>query len=403
MTEIKKNSLEILKKTNSDRWENIRQIFNPVTGEGSIGERSEFILSDFTIKKQYIPVEMLDVPLVQQLQSCGSIRKFFNYRKKRNPQKYRGIVYTTEEKNKILKQLNRVRIKYDFPYWAYLYAMILPKSGGDDIHFLMNRQQRRLIAQYESQRKMGKPIRLILAKSRQWGGSTATEMYIGWLQLVIKPGINSIIVGHEGQSSTEVENMYEKMIQSYPVSLLYENASDCSGNEKKWISVGNTGHIHKIPQRNCMIKTGTAERPNSARGGNSLLVHLTEVAYFKRTEGKKPEDIARSACAGASPNNPLTMIVYESSPNGSGNFFQKEYAAAKAGKSSFAAMFVPWWDIESYTLSFKSNDERDNFAIWLYQNRNNANVPDERHESGQYLWYIWTLGATLEHINWYII
>lgn len=51
------------------------------------------------------------------------------------------------------------------------------------------------------------------------------------------------------------------------------------------------------------------------------------------------------------------MIVYESTANGTGNFFQIEYDAAKKGESQFEAMFVSWFDIEQYSLEFDSEEE----------------------------------------------
>ncbi|MEB3373026.1 hypothetical protein SFC43_05055 [Bacteroides sp. CR5/BHMF/2] len=127
-------------------------------------------------------------------------------------------------------------------------------------------------------------------------------------------------------------------------------------NEPKLVGVGKSGSIYRVPQRNCKIKIGTAERPDSCRGGDYNLVHLSEVGIWKATEGKKPEDIVRSACSGIL-LKPYTMIVYESTANGTGNFFHREYTAAKKGDSQFEAMFVSWFDIEQYTLAFNSDKE----------------------------------------------
>lgn len=74
------------------------------------------------------------------------------------------------------------------------------------------------------------------------------------------------------------------------------------------------------------------------------------------------------------------MIVYESTANGTGNFFHREYTAAKKGDSQFEAMFVSWFDIEQYTLAFNSDKEKQGFAEWLYKNRNNENTSSEREE-----------------------
>lgn len=369
--------------------------FNPITGEGSIGDRVKLELSDFPLKVQWIPRRMLSVPLVRQLKEAGSIRKFY---------KSLGvdIPYSDDEKQKIIEQFTRIRYRHDFPFWAASLVYIKPKGeGGEDILFRLNRAQRKLVSRFEAKRLKGKPIRLILVKTRQWGGSTVTQIYMSWLQLIHKEGLNSLIVGHLKDTSTEVKDMFDRMINEYPVELLYEMGEAYNENEAKLVGVGKTGNIFRCPQRNFKIKLGSAEKPNSARGGDYNLVHCTEVGLWQETKGKKPEDIVRSACSGVR-RIPYTMIVYESTANGTGNFFHREYLAAKAGTSQFESLFVSWFEIEWNILPFVSEKERIDFALWLYNNRNNETVSSSREEPGRYLWYLWTLGATLEGINWYV-
>ena len=279
-----------------------------------------------------------------------------------------------------------------------MYCFIKPKGGGEDIRFRLNRPQRKLISRFESKRINNKPIRLILLKARQWGGSTATQLYMAWLQLVHQTGLNSLIVGHLKDASTEVKDMFDRMIKKYPTWLLYNIGEIYNDKEPKLVGVGGMQNIQRIPQRNCKIKIGTAESPDSARGGDYNLVHCTEVGLWKKTEGKKPEDIVRSACSGVL-LKPYTMIVYESTANGTGNFFHREYEAAKKGESQFDALFIAWYDIEQYTMPIA---DIYTFANTLYANRNNNNTNTTREESGRYLWWLWEQGATLEAIQWYI-
>lgn len=369
----------------------IRSKFNPITGEGSIGERKKIEIEDFPFPVQYVPLSMLKVPLVQQLLEAGSIRKFL--------EDYMNVEYSEEDKEKVIEQFVRLRAKHDFAFWAAMYVFIKQKGGGEDVHFRLNRPQRKLIMRFERRRLQGKPIRLILLKARQWGGSTATQIYMAWLQLVHKVGLNSLIVGHVKDSSTEVKDMFDKLIKEYPVSMLYEMGEAYNETEPKIVGVGQSGNIHRIPQRNCKIKVGTAEKPNSARGGDYNLVHCTEVGLWVTTDGKTPEQIVRSACSGVL-LKPYTMIVYESTANGTGNFFQREYDAAKNNKSQFEALFISWFEIEQYSAPI---DNINAFATKLWENRNNANAASDREESGKYLWWLWEQGATLEAINWYIL
>lgn len=381
---------EILKE-NERRKSVIYAPFNPVTGEGSIGERFEFFIPDFPIRRQFLPVEMKKIPLVKHLLKAGTLDAFLKK------------LGTTDEnyeidRLKVILQFVKLRNRYDFPFWAATLVYIKNKYGGDDVLFRLSYPQRRFVEALEELRKAGKPIRLVLLKARQWGGSTTSQLYMAWLQLVHRVGLNSLIIAHQGAGSDEIKDMFDRMIANYPIEMLYKIGESYSENEPKMVGVGKSGSIHRVPQRNCKIKIGTAERPDSCRGGDYSLVHLSEVGLWKATDGKKPEDIVRSACGGVL-LRPYTMIVYESTANGTGNFFQKEYDAAKEGKSQFQAIFVSWFDIEFNSLPL--DDERA-FAECLYLNKDNLNVNSTREEPGKYLWWLWEKGATLEAINWYI-
>lgn len=367
--------------------------FNPITGEGSIGQRVAFTISDYPIPTQYLPVEMMDEPFVKSLSKAGSVDAFIR--------DALMLPVTDEARDKVVEEFIRIRQKHDYPFWAAMFAYIKRKGGGTDVLFRLNRPQRKLIKRLEKMRKAGKPIRLILLKARQWGGSTAIQIYMAWLQLVHEVGLNSLIIAHQGTGSDEIKDMFDRMIKSYPVEMLHELGEAYAPNEPKMVGVGKSGNIFRVPQRNCKIKIGTAERPNSCRGGDYNLVHLSEVALWKETDGKKPEDIVRSACSGIL-LRPYTMIVYESTPNGVGNFFHKEYLAAKKGLSQFEAMFVAWFEIEQYELPFANEAEKYAFAKKLFENRRNDEVKSDREEPGTYLWRLWEKGATLEAIHWYV-
>lgn len=387
----REEAIKAIIKENERRNAEIYAKFDPVSGEGSVGERKKVVIDDFPVSVQWLPVEMLRVPLVRQIVECGSVRAFLTDNL--------NVEYTEEDRLKVIEQFVRIRCRYDFAFWAAVFVYIKRKGGGEDILFRLSRPQRRFVERIERLRKAGKPIRIVLLKARQWGGSTVSQLYMAWLQLVHKVGLNSLIIAHQGAGSDEIKDMFDRMIKAYPVEMLHKLGEAYDANEPKLVGVGKSGSIYRVPQRNCKIKIGTAERPDSCRGGDYNLVHLSEVGLWKATEGKKPEDIVRSACSGVL-YRPYTMIVYESTANGTGNFFQREYDMASKGKSQFEAMFVSWFDIEIYSTPI---DDMQSFAANLYDNRNNDNVASSREESGKYLWWLWEKGATLEAIHWYIL
>ena len=369
--------------------------FDPVTGEGSIGERVRVSIADFAIPVQWLPVEMMNIPLVKKLVKAGSIDKFLS--------SVMHVEPNDDDFIKVSRTLIRLRYKHDFPFWTATLVYIHNKDAGKDVLFRLWYPQRILVSRFEAKRKAGEPIRLILLKARQWGGSTTTQLYMAWLQFFHKKGLNSLIIAHQGTASDEIKDMFDLMIKKHPVEFLHRLGEAYSENEPKLVGVGKSGSTHRVPQRECKIKVGTAERPNGCRGGAYSLVHLSEVGLWQKTEGKSPEDIVRSACSGILAK-PYTMIVMESTANGTGNFFHREYSAAADPKikSQYEALFIAWFQIEHYSLPFNSAEELRAFAKQLWENRNNAYTPSNREESGRYLWSLWERGASLEAIHWYI-
>lgn len=369
-----------------------RRRFNPITGEGSILERRRVEIEGFPLPVQWLPEPMLREPFVRELLAAGSLNAFFRQMADTDDDP------TEADTEYIVKSFVRIRCRHDFPFWAALYVYIKAKGGGEDVLFRLNRPQRLLVSHFEEERIAGRPIRFVLLKARQWGGSTATQMYMAWLQLVHRRGLNSLIVGHVKDVAYEVQDMFGKMIARYPTEMLHPLGQAYDAGEPKWTGVGQSANMHRVPQRGCKVKIGSYEKPDSARGGDYNLVHCTEVGLWAPTEGKNPADVVRSACSGIT-LRPYTMIVYESTANGTGNFFEAEYLAAKKGDSQFKSIFVAWHQIDLYRLPV---DDPERLAAELYAGRENAYVPSERAEPGRYLWYLWQQGATLENIAWYI-
>ena len=54
---------------------NICAPFNPITGEGSVGERFKYTICDYPTPMQYLPVEMKNEPFVKKLKKAGSVAR----------------------------------------------------------------------------------------------------------------------------------------------------------------------------------------------------------------------------------------------------------------------------------------------------------------------------------------
>lgn len=391
---MQKEVIDILME-NDQRNQHINLPFNPVTGLGSVGERFKFMVPDFPIPCQFLPVTMRNIPLVRKMGDAGSLASFMT--------EFLGVDYTDDNARRlVIDQFVRIRCRHDFPFWAATFVHIQSKEPGEgEILFRLSRPQRKFVSVLESMRVANKPIRLVLLKARQWGGSTASQLYMAWLQLVHKVSLNSVIISQTKKTSFAIKAMYDRTLNSYPVSMLHKLGESYDEHEPKMTNVGMSGDYKCVPQRDCTITIASYEAPDALRGDAYSLVHCSEVGLWTPTDKKSPDSVVRSACSGVL-LRPYTMIIYESTANGTGNFFQLEYDAAKAGTSQFQALFISWFDIDLYRTPFSSDDERKEFAENLWIKREQINVASCREEPGRYLWWLWEQGATLEAINWYI-
>ena len=270
----------------------------------------------------------------------------------------------------------RMRCLHDFEFWAASCVRIKNKTGAEMIPFLLNRPQRRVLAELEKMRLRKRPIRMIMLKARQWGGSTLVQMYMGWMQCTRLRNWHSLICAQVGKTAASIRGMYDKMLASYPEELwmgdLPPKLSRYQGQEL----------IREIAGRDCRITLGSSESQDSIRGADYAMAHLSEVAFWKDTPKSTPGEFVRSIC-GAIALAPDTLIVMESTANGVGNYFHTEWLRSERGESDKVAIFVPWYEIDIYRM-----EAPDYRAVWEGMD------PYERQ-----LWD--SLELTLEQIAWY--
>lgn len=271
---------------------------------------------------------------------------------------------------------DKARIREDFEFWCARCVTIMDKMESKNVRFILNRPQRRLLGVMEEQRTAGKPVRVILLKARQWGGSTLVQMYMAWMQLVRHTGWNSLICGHLHASSKNIKRMYNLLLRHYPRELL-DDASDVP----RFAKLEGQPHVQQITSRDCLVLTGSSRSEDAARGYDISMAHLSEVAYWPETPMHSPDDVVRSVC-GSVVLKPETVVVLESTANGVGDYFHDEWVRAQQHRSDKVPVFVPWYEIDIY-----SHAVDDAQVLW--------------DEMDDYERSLWEDGCTLEQINWY--
>lgn len=243
----------------------------------------------------------------------------------------------------------------NFAQWCADCVRISDKTTGRPVPFILNAPQRRVAALMESKRKAGQPIRIIMLKARQWGGSTLTQVYMAWMQLTRHKGWNSLICGHVKDASANIRGMYSQLLRNYP-----EELRSVGDEPKAWVfspyeKSANTGYI---PARDCRVAVTSAYAPDAVRGASFQMAHLSEVAFWGDGDPATAERIVRTV-GGSVPLGEDTVVVMESTADGTDNYFYSEWNRAVKGESDKIPVFVPWHEIEIYRLRLSEEEKAE--------------------------------------------
>ena len=430
---------------NAKRLKRLEADYNPFTGEGAdirhpetkeqIYYRKRVEIPDHAIPVEFLPYETRKNLLYKAVLKHGSIAEYITKELEEEPE--------VEIMQAVQRALLEVRYRTDPLIWFYMEWRIKDKKGqtenlyiktkeqemeddDDDgeiiisksdedtslIPFKLNCAQLMLLAVFERMRLKNIPIRVIIDKCRQWGGSTLTEAYAAWIQLMLKNSWYSVIVAQVSSTAKKIQMMYEKAIGQYSPWLLRLPDKE----RLRFSQYGRSTTDFRItygslsnPQnaRDVVISVGTYENPDSLPGTDIAIAHFSELGLWKTTEGKTPEDVFKSVAGGIA-NLPLTMIVSESTPRGSGNFFAEEFNRALNGDSAYEPVFISPAHNPYDVLDVPN---KKGFARWILENKDRRDNPKEIYGhkgkpcrvSGQFIWRMWELDFSLETIHWYLM
>jgi len=360
------NQKEILKE-NQRRLDVMYAEYSPETGVGSPLKR--FPLKIFTETEYWLPESMKGIPAIKQALEYDTAVDYViaAHGAEDLPTKINDFYLTVEE----------LRLKHDFEFWAFRTIKIEDKLSLQLIPFKLRGAQHKLLMSFESQRLKGIPIRTIVAKARQWGGSTLTQIYMFWIQQMHKTNWHSAVIAHLDDAAKNIRGMYSRAAKHYPADVGIVTLAPYEGSSKNRVCV-ETGGIMGV---------GSVQNPDQFHSYNYALAHLSECGYWGETTKKSATALVQ-ALRPSVPNVPMSMIVIESTANGRGNFFHKEWVAATTGGSRYDAVFVAWYEIDLYQKPIKD------YLAFLKK--------IDHHLKHKYFWSLWERGATLEGINWYM-
>jgi hypothetical protein len=339
--------------------------YNPFTGVGSLLERQSLVLSDLDYELN-LPMSMMNLSWIQLLCECGSFQEFVN----RNAGANEILNKAFDPLNTLKDIFTDTRLDHDMEYWCAVGIKITNKDTFKQSPFILRGAQRKLLLALEGMRLSNVPIRIVLLKARQWGGSTLVEFYMMWLQQRHRENWHMVICAQDDGAAKNIREMYMNAARTYPDEIGSITFKPYAKSPKNQICV-ETGGI---------VGVGSVKNPDQFRSYNYAMAHLSEVGVWQDTPRRTAMAII-SALKETVPDQPYTVVVEESTANGL-NYFYDSWISAEKGNTRYKGVFVPWFEIDR------------------------CRIPVENPEAFVTTWsdyekFQWSLGATIEGIAWY--
>jgi len=246
------------------------------------------------------------------------------------------------------------RLKHDVVWYAENFLMIRNKKSQlvplkyNTAQLIMERIDRYCI-------KHGLMRRYIVLKARQMGLSTYTESKI-FHETANNKLTRSLIIAHEEKASSNLFNMSKLFYEELP-DILRPMKKYSNGKILSFENPTNEEKDKKInPGLRSDITIATAGTGEVGRSATPTKIHASEVAFFPDAQ------VTMLGLMQGVPDEPETLVVLESTANGIGDWFHRQWQRATKGESDFIPIFLPWFIDPSYIKEFTSPAEKKMFA-----------------------------------------
>jgi hypothetical protein len=218
-------------------------------------------------------------------------------------------------------------------------SLTIRNKEGIEVPLRLTPAQRKLRAYIKRQEDTDVPVRIIVLKARQVHCSVAAAAEV-WRRCAFLEGQNGKVFAHLSSSTTAIFEYYLQFEKSY---------APFAGIRK----LRRIGEIRPSKSEGVIryegggeIAFGSAENARGGRSKSLRYLHNSECAFWRDAE------TLRTGLLSAVPLTPGTMIIDESTANGAGGPFYRQWQAAMdpSNKSGWLGMFFAWHENPEYSL-----------------------------------------------------
>jgi hypothetical protein len=245
------------------------------------------------------------------------------------------------------KDDNLRRLRDEPLFWAKHCAKIVTK-GAQLAPLEPRPAQLKVREAIARQQAAGRPVRIIVLKSRRTGIST-------WVQAEILhrcttlPFRRALVVAHDKRTAGELFGIGKRIYDYLPdeVKPPLEKLADSTNGEKLM-------HYGGLDSR---IRIDTAREVEAGRGLTLTDLHLSEAAFY-------PDPRKATALMSAVADEPGTLVVIESTAKGL-NLFKEDWDRATRGESTYEPVFVSWLEDPDCWLPFPDEGAKEEFMAMV--------------------------------------
>lgn len=227
---------------------------------------------------------------------------------------------TTEQLEKLTLPQIREELKKcakSFAYWCHRFVKILNILHGT-VPFILYKYQKKVIKDYESKRFN------MISKFRQ-GGLTTVAVLWGLWRSIFKKDQQIYVLSKTDREAKAAGDIASKAMDNMPYWMIDPEKSDLNKHEMKF---------RDVESKICFYT------PAAARGKSATHIIIDEAAFIEGMDEHWKAMYPVIASGGS--------VAIISTVNGMGNWYEKTYHEAEAGKNFFNIIQLDYWEHPLY-------------------------------------------------------
>ena len=239
------------------------------------------------------------------------------------------------------------KCKRDRRYFFRQFLRIRTLEGGQYVlaPLLLNREQDEILHIIERQEAEGKPVRIIVDKSRKVGVSTLVEA-VAFHYCLFNKNAQALVIAHLQGATEHIFDITRRYQENMTSAFDVIASGRCVGKGIKF-------------KHGSQMEVMTQGSTDAARGSTPSFLHISELGLWDRGRATTTAEDVLQSTFGSIEDKPGTYVIIESTANGPRGAFYDRWKTAidDSPGNLFTPLFFGWHEHDAYRLDPMPNDD----------------------------------------------